>query len=54
MDKFEKQSWLDTYRLLNPDKIEYSWWSQRSGARPPQHRLAYRLFFYRRQAQKMA
>jgi len=34
MDKFKKHGWLDTYRLLNPDKVEYSWWSQRSGARP--------------------
>jgi exodeoxyribonuclease-3 len=34
MDKFKKNNWLDTYRFLYPDKVEYSWWSQRSGARP--------------------
>jgi len=33
MNKLEKNGWVDTYRKLNGDKIEYSWWSQRSGAR---------------------
>jgi len=33
MDKLAKFGWLDTYRFLNPDKVEYSWWSQRSDAR---------------------
>lgn len=34
MDKFEANGWIDSYRYLNPDKIEYSWWSQRCGCRP--------------------
>jgi len=34
MDKLVAHNWTDTYRLINKDKIEYSWWSQRSGARP--------------------
>jgi exodeoxyribonuclease-3 len=25
--------WVDTYRVLHPDKVEYSWWSQRYGVR---------------------
>lgn len=33
MDKLEANGWVDTYRLLNPDKTEYSWWSQRMGCR---------------------
>lgn len=24
---------VDTYRTLHPDKVEYSWWSYRAGAR---------------------
>ena len=24
---------MDTYRMINGDKVEYSWWSARSGAR---------------------
>jgi len=33
LDKLEKNGWVDTYRELNGEKVEYSWWSQRSGAR---------------------
>lgn len=33
MDKLVSADWVDTYRLINGDKMEYSWWSQRSGAR---------------------
>jgi len=34
MDKLERAGWVDSYRRLNPDKVEYSWWSQRLGCRP--------------------
>jgi len=33
IDKVVSHGFIDTYRLLNKDKVEYSWWSQRSGAR---------------------
>jgi exodeoxyribonuclease-3 len=33
IDKLEANGWVDTYRLLNPDKAEFSWWSQRMGCR---------------------
>jgi exodeoxyribonuclease III len=33
IDKVEKNGWIDTYRFFNPNKIEYSWWSQRCGCR---------------------
>ena len=33
MDKLVSADWVDTYRLINGDKMEYTWWSQRSGAR---------------------
>jgi exodeoxyribonuclease-3 len=33
MEKFLAAGFIDTYRALNGDKIQYSWWSFRSGAR---------------------
>ena len=33
MTKFLKAGFIDTYRFLNPKKIQYSWWSYRFGAR---------------------
>lgn len=33
MDKFLGQGFKDTFRELNPKKIQYSWWSFRSAAR---------------------
>lgn len=33
IDKVEKAGFVDTFRYLNKDKIQYSWWSVRSGAR---------------------
>jgi len=33
MDGLVESGFVDTYRLINNDKVEYSWWSQRSGAR---------------------
>lgn len=32
-DKFIKQGLIDTFRLINQDKVQYSWWSYRMGAR---------------------
>lgn len=32
-DNFLKKGWVDTYRLLNPDKQEFSWWSNFYNAR---------------------
>jgi len=33
MDKFIKAGFIDTFRLMNKDKVQYSWWSFRAGAR---------------------
>lgn len=33
IDKFIENSYTDSYRHINPDKIEYSWWSYRFKAR---------------------
>lgn len=32
-DKFLKQNMIDTFRTLNPKKIQYTWWTYRFGAR---------------------
>ncbi|MEI6495016.1 MAG: exodeoxyribonuclease III, partial [bacterium] len=32
-DKFIKAGFVDTYRLINGDKVEYSWWSYMRAAR---------------------
>jgi exodeoxyribonuclease-3 len=33
LDKFIKNGYTDTYRYMNPQKVEYSWWSYRFKAR---------------------
>lgn len=33
MDKFIKNNLIDTYRLIHDNKVQYSWWSYRAGAR---------------------
>ncbi len=33
MNKFLKAGYIDTFREKYPDKIQYSWWSYRAGAR---------------------
>lgn len=33
MSKLFANGYTDAYRFLNPEKIEYSWWSYRAGAR---------------------
>jgi exodeoxyribonuclease-3 len=33
MDHLMAANYIDTFRYLNPDKIKYSWWSFRAGAR---------------------
>ena len=33
MDKFIKHGLIDTFRLINGDKVQYSWWSYRMMAR---------------------
>ena len=34
MTKFLKKGFVDTFRYKNLEKVEYSWWSYRVGARP--------------------
>jgi exodeoxyribonuclease-3 len=33
MDKLEKDGWIDSYRLMHPDEVSYSWWDQFTRAR---------------------
>lgn len=33
MDKFLRSGFIDTYRFLNPKKIQYSWWGYRFNSR---------------------
>lgn len=33
MDAFISSGLVDTFRVLNPDEIKYTWWSYRAGAR---------------------
>lgn len=44
MDKLTQQGWVDSYRYLHRDKVEYSWWSQRSGAR--QRNVGWRIDYF--------
>jgi len=33
MDKITKLGWIDTFRTLHPEKIQYSWWDMKTFAR---------------------
>jgi len=33
LSKWFNNGFTDAFRFLNPDKVEYSWWSFRAGAR---------------------
>jgi len=33
VDKYIKNGYIDTYRNFHPDRVQYSWWSYRFGAR---------------------
>lgn len=33
MDAYTSNGLIDSYRLINPDEVKYSWWSYRGGAR---------------------
>jgi len=33
LDRYAADGFIDTYRQQNPDKVKYSWWSYRGGAR---------------------
>lgn len=33
MDAYTSNGLLDTFRLINPEEVKYSWWSYRGGAR---------------------
>ncbi len=33
IDNLAAAEFLDTFRHLNPDKVKYTWWSYRAGAR---------------------
>jgi exodeoxyribonuclease-3 len=34
MSKFLSAGWMDSFRMLHPEAIKYSWWSARTNARP--------------------
>jgi exodeoxyribonuclease III len=45
LDKvIEQQGYIDTYRYLYPDKVEYSWWSSVGGARD--RNIGWRLDYF--------
>ena len=33
MNNYTQSGLIDSFRLLNPEEIKYSWWSYRAGAR---------------------
>jgi exodeoxyribonuclease-3 len=33
LDQWEAAGWVDSFRHLYPERVEYSWWSQRTNAR---------------------
>lgn len=44
MDNFTSNGFLDSFRLLHPNEIKYSWWSMRGGAR--QNNVGWRLDYF--------
>jgi len=33
LDRYVESGFIDTFRILHPEKVKYSWWSYRAGAR---------------------
>ncbi|MBM3418763.1 MAG: exodeoxyribonuclease III [Bacteroidetes bacterium] len=44
MNNFTSSGFIDTFRFLNPNKIKYSWWSYRAGAR--QKNIGWRIDYF--------
>jgi len=44
MNKFLNNGFVDTFRKLNPLKVQYSWWSYRAGAR--QRNVGWRIDYF--------
>lgn len=44
LTKWEKEGWLDTYRLLHPDTQTFSWWDQITRAR--QRNVGWRIDYF--------
>jgi len=44
MNNFTSSGFIDTFRFLNPNKVKYSWWSYRAGAR--QKNIGWRIDYF--------
>ncbi len=44
MDAYINAGFVDTFRLMHPDEIKYSWWSYRGGAR--QRNVGWRIDYF--------
>lgn len=44
MDNFVTAGFIDSYRVLHPDKVAYSWWSYRAGAK--ENNVGWRLDYF--------
>ncbi|MGE4531226.1 MAG: exodeoxyribonuclease III [Acidithiobacillus sp.] len=44
MDTWIENGWIDSFRYLYPDRVSYSWWSQRSDART--RNIGWRLDYF--------
>lgn len=44
MDAYEENGFIDTFRLKFPNKVKYSWWSYRGGAR--QNNIGWRIDYF--------
>jgi len=44
MDKLFIHGWIDTFRMLHPDKVQYSWWDMKTFARD--RNIGWRLDYF--------
>ena len=45
LDKFEEENFVDTFRKINPEKIQYSWWDMKTFSR--ERNVGWRIdYFY--------
>lgn len=44
IDRYQEHGWMDAFRMLYPDRVQYTWWTYRMGAR--RRNIGWRLDYF--------